>query len=939
MKKLVAIVLLLVFAMLTSCAPSMSSRYENAQNLLAKGLYEQAAKAFSELGAYEDASKYLMYIKALQIAEDGDYPSALSSLMALGDFADASLQYEYYTARQAEANQDYAFAKATYDSIATFRDAKERGDALWQKRYNQAYELAENGRYDEGISLFSELGDYQDCSQQITYYTARQAEESEAYEYAKYCYDSLASFRDAKDRSEALWSSLYTKALSLQESGEYDESIYLFSVLVGYKDSDQQVIYSSALQAEMNGDHEWAKEQYDSLGTFRDSTARGNAIWKGLYDQGCLLMDAQQYDDARALFAMIGDFSDSQERILESYYRQAQDLLALGNYEGASAAFAQAGDYSDASERVLEPFYVQAETLLASDDYIGASEAFSRAGEYNDAKERILEPYYMQAEALLASGDYDGASTAFLKAGEYNNAGERILEPYYIQAEALLTAGNFDGASSAFAKAGEYKDAKARILEPFYIQAEALLASGDYEGASEAFIKADNYGNASDRIYEPYYTQAEAFLAAGDFNGAIVAFTKAGDYKDAKDRVCETYYMQAEVYRKAKEFDKAYAIYINIKGYKDVDNLLNTDENLVSTPAAAIDHMFAVGNSVVFGSYEQDNILNNGDEGIEWIVLERDGMKAMIVSKYTLDSVPYNSQNIDVSWESCSLHSWLNGDFYDVAFSTADRAAIVPNEDNIADFIFLLSVTEVVNHFPMFEDRECKATEYAVANNAAMAENGKCWWWLRDMKSSSNAICVDFSGRIGEYVPNMSRRDFTVRPALWLDLESEFINVIIDQSHIDDVTISDKNEEPVNAESTDSIENSTYDFVDSVPTDVSIQRLFANDNTNVVASGPQYQKTSFTLSDTRTVTSINTYNFGYGMIVPGSTTLYTANGSVIGTWDAVPEYGATKDYVYWCIKPNIVLPAGTYYVSISKPETWSYNTKSNGYGFLIVYGY
>ena len=51
---------------------------------------------------------------------------------------------------------------------------------------------------------------------------------------------------------------------------------------------------------------------------------------------------------------------------------------------------------------------------------------------------------------------------------------------------------------------------------------------------------------------------------------------------------------------------------------------------------------FAVGSSVYFGSYEQDNDTEDGAEPIEWLVLAVDNDKALLLSRYALDCQPYN---------------------------------------------------------------------------------------------------------------------------------------------------------------------------------------------------------------------------------------------------------------------------------------------------------
>ena len=83
-----------------------------------------------------------------------------------------------------------------------------------------------------------------------------------------------------------------------------------------------------------------------------------------------------------------------------------------------------------------------------------------------------------------------------------------------------------------------------------------------------------------------------------------------------------------------------------------------------------------VGDIIEFGSYEQDNDLSNGPEPIEWRVLEVSDGSALIVSQYALDARAYNKERVRITWAECTLRGWLNGEFYDTAFSV-DRKSVV----------------------------------------------------------------------------------------------------------------------------------------------------------------------------------------------------------------------------------------------------------------------
>ena len=76
-----------------------------------------------------------------------------------------------------------------------------------------------------------------------------------------------------------------------------------------------------------------------------------------------------------------------------------------------------------------------------------------------------------------------------------------------------------------------------------------------------------------------------------------------------------------------------------------------------------------VGNVVTFGHYEQDADESNGPEPIEWIVLDVQDGKALLLSKYVLDAKPYYTEGTDITWETCTLRTWLNNYFLNNASS------------------------------------------------------------------------------------------------------------------------------------------------------------------------------------------------------------------------------------------------------------------------------
>ena len=51
----------------------------------------------------------------------------------------------------------------------------------------------------------------------------------------------------------------------------------------------------------------------------------------------------------------------------------------------------------------------------------------------------------------------------------------------------------------------------------------------------------------------------------------------------------------------------------------------------------------SAGDTVSFGSYEQDVDESNGKEEIKWIVLEKEADRILVISESVLDHQPYNT--------------------------------------------------------------------------------------------------------------------------------------------------------------------------------------------------------------------------------------------------------------------------------------------------------
>ena len=217
---------------------------------------------------------------------------------------------------------------------------------------------------------------------------------------------------------------------------------------------------------------------------------------------------------------------------------------------------------------------------------------------------------------------------------------------------------------------------------------------------------------------------------------------------------------------------------------------------------------------VYFGNYYQndtngDGTVNMSDskQPIKWRVLSVSGNDAFLMADQNLDAKPYNETVSDVTWETCTLRSWLNGytsasnaagfsyssdNFINTAFTTEEKSAIylsrVDNKDNSQygteggnttwDKVYLLSIDEASNQAYGFNSifgadsktRVSTNTTYTAGKTGMHPAETANWWWLRSPGIYSYyASEVDCNGYgYGGY--NVNLTDVAVRPVLHLDL-------------------------------------------------------------------------------------------------------------------------------------------------------------------------
>ena len=206
-------------------------------------------------------------------------------------------------------------------------------------------------------------------------------------------------------------------------------------------------------------------------------------------------------------------------------------------------------------------------------------------------------------------------------------------------------------------------------------------------------------------------------------------------------------------------------------------------------------------------------------EPIKWRVLNRNGNDALLLAD-VLDDQKYNTKDEDVTWETSSMRSWLNGygasvnqpktdysrkNFINSAFTSTQRSAIkttnVVNNNNIdygtaggkntLDKVFLLSESEVYNtdmaagygfvkdYSTYDEARRSRCSTYAYAmgiwydTDAGYTKDNGILWWLRSPGFHGRfTALVYYDGTVYGSGYEVNDCNYGVRPALHLNLAS-----------------------------------------------------------------------------------------------------------------------------------------------------------------------
>ena len=442
--------------------------------------------------------------------------------------------------------------------------------------------------------------------------------------------------------------------------------------------------------------------------------------------------------------------------------------------------------------KLLAEFCVTScEELANCENNFYASNNFQKSMRFadNKLKEALNDARYNYAKKIMESANtenvYKEVSRLFKDIGDYKDAiilshnclekAEKARKNFVFENGILKMKGddisNYEEALDLFKSISGWKDAdeKActceRIIEAIKANDEAKRIEKERE---KKIIEIENEEEVRKKRKKRFIITLYIF--------AIVIFII----------ICNAFLIPNYKYNEAVALmesgldNEAYTLLIELGKYKDSAHKAEIIEKNIFNLFLEEHKNVKIGDYISFGTYEQDSNFSNGEEDIEWIVLEKQDEYLLLISKYALDSEPFDTYHTNVTWETSTLRMWVNNDFYNSAFSKIEQTMIGTRAYNtyafsigdalMYDNVFLLSKTRMNKYFDFDSIKKCKPTEYAKISGLPIDSEGNCSWWMNfDSILGNFPRIISTKGLIQECDTAINN---AIRPCIFIDLSS-----------------------------------------------------------------------------------------------------------------------------------------------------------------------
>ncbi len=757
--------------------------------------YKKAGDLFNRVSDYKDSAQ--MAQECYEKAKECIYNQA-EKIMTAG------------TTEKAFHNAAHQF-----ESLGDFRDAAEKvkqcyqkaegiqKDAIYDKAIKKARSNADN-RYEEALKIFATIPGWKDADEKAEK-CRQKIEEIKAKKEA----DRLEKERRAEiERKEAEIRAKKAKKIALILTPIFCVAFITYLILSTVIIPSNKYREATALMNE--GKYREASVIFESISTHKDSKAKAlQCRNEHNYISATALLDAGNVADAYELFHALGDYKDSATTASSIYHKRNLAILNAANI-GENVIFGRYEQDNITSNGVEDIEWI----VLAKEDnkvLLLSKYALTRLP-YNTSRTNVtwesctlrrwlnndfLSTAFSVEEMAMIHIAAESAGKASADSTNTENAtNDSVFLLNVAQAEQYCVPDSIKQcAPTKYATAqGTYavydwwlRSGEQSKYAP-YVNRNGSISTGCYVNNSYTNVRPAMWVDLDIAIYDiasgnEKYSNALTLMDAEKYTEAIAILETLGNFRDSKDKMAQCYtgidYLNAIAWMDAGKTVEAYETLLALDGFKDS---AKKADSIVRKYMAKKLPSVKVGDSIVFGSYEQDGDTSNGKERIEWIVLAKKSDRVLVISKYALAQMQYYPDRTNVTWETSALRKWLNNDFLNTAF-TANEKAMIPTVtvsadrnpqynksagSSTKDKVYLLSITEADNYFAFSSERKCVPTQYAVSQGAS---KNSCSWWLRTPGTTYYGYYtayVNSAGSVYNYGASATTK-YGIRPVLWIE--------------------------------------------------------------------------------------------------------------------------------------------------------------------------
>lgn len=484
--------------------------------------YESIREQLTALNGYSDSATLIertWYLEAQDLLASGDAVSAIACLDEIPDYegaAELSRQAHYAYGKQLQAAGETATAADQFYAAKGYEDADTQANESY---YAPAVKALEAGRYKEAARLLQNIRDYSDADdlwKQAIYQQAQVEINALDFEAATALLNQLPA--DYEEVATLLKDCVYRPAQLAYSRGEYETAIAGFTAVADYSEAAEMIRlcnYDWAAKKAQDGDYDGAIAMYEALGDYKDSAAKISDV-RTMKAQA--LSATGTLDDLQSAATIYADLGD-EKNLAATQYQQATLLLQNQQYDDARVIFAALGQYEDAATQVQACDYAIALQKKDAGLLDEAAELLTSIAGYSDADEQLKAVRYQQGEKAAADNLPLAAAQFFTQAGDYSDAADRANAQF----------------AAYYGPIAESARAQYNVQE--YIAVADLLMNLDMDA-----LPAD-YTDLRDLFRESCYQAGESYYAAGQVYQAYPYYQQISDERRVKERLKEACYL------------------------------------------------------------------------------------------------------------------------------------------------------------------------------------------------------------------------------------------------------------------------------------------------------------------------------------------------------------------------------------------------------------